>query len=164
MTDPIVERNKETFTLLQQEVIAAGRLELVPKVFSPTFHATRSGLAGLTAIAGRPPYPTEQSDYDQIVPTTAHERFILGYRAMQATLSDQERVVEEVHGEGNVLWARWRIRATHSGELLRRPASGKRVDYVEVGMIRFDDEGRIAEGWFLADEVSLAQQLGITIG
>jgi predicted ester cyclase len=162
--DPIVERNKETFRLLQHEIIAKGRLELVEQVFSPTFHATRAGLAGLTKVAGRPPYPAAGSAYEQIVQSNAQERFITGYRAMTATLADQERIIEELNGEGNVLWARWRIRATHAAELLRVPATGKRVDYIEVGVLRFDDDGRLAEGWFLADEVDLALQLGIAIG
>ncbi|MGW2052042.1 ester cyclase [Streptomyces sp. NPDC001858] len=50
--------------------------------------------------------------------------------------------------------------ATQTGTFLGRPATGRAVTYTEVAFLRFDEVGRIAEGWFLCDEFNLAAQLG----
>jgi predicted ester cyclase len=104
--------------------------------------------------ADLPPYP--QSG-------TVSERFISGWKRMTGLLSDQERTIEAIGGEGDTVWARWRISATHSGAYLGVPPTGKRLHYTEVGFLRFDDDGRISEGWFLCEEVNLARQLGLSL-
>ncbi len=150
----VVERNKATFRLLQEEVIVKGRLELVEKIFSPDFTALRAGTADLMASRNRPPYP--QSG-------TAYERFTSGWKRMTEALSDQRRTIEAIGGEGDTVWARWRISAVHSGEYLGVPPTGERLEYTEVGFLRFDDDGRMVEGWFLCEEVNIARQLGLSL-
>jgi len=150
----VVERNKNTFRRLQQDVIVGGRLELAEEIFAPEFVTLRAGTADLMIAADLPPYPRSG---------TAVERFISGWKRMTGLLSDQERTIEAIGGEGDVVWARWRISATHSGEYLGVPPTGNRLHYTEVGFLRFDREGRIIEGWFLCDEVNLARQLGLTL-
>ncbi|MFI8793722.1 ester cyclase [Streptomyces sp. NPDC055105] len=150
----VVERNKATFRRLQEEVIVKGRVELVEEIFAPDFTTLRAGTADLMISQNRPPYP--QSG-------TAHERFISGRQRMTEALSDQERTIEAIGGEGDTVWARWRISAVHSGEYLGVPPTGKRLEYTEVGFLRFDADGRIAEGWFLCDEVNIARQLGLAL-
>jgi predicted ester cyclase len=155
LTSNIVERNKATFRLLQLEVIAGGRLELLPEVFAPSFRARRAGLSDLMRLAGRAKgHPAGD----------AYEQFTAGYRAMTAMLADQSRVIEELEGSGDTVWARWRIEATHAGPFLGIAPTGRRVSWTEVGFLRFDDAGRITDGWFLADELNLALQLGIPVG
>jgi predicted ester cyclase len=149
-----VERNKATFRRLQEEVIVQGRLELVEEIFSPDFTTLRAGTADLMVVQGLPPYPQTG---------TAHERFINGWKRMTQTLSDQERTIEAIGGEGDVVWARWRISATHSDTYVGVSATGERLHYTEVGFLRFGADGRITEGWFLCDEVNIARQLGLTL-
>jgi predicted ester cyclase len=92
-----------------------------------------------------------------------YESFRSGLAAMNAVLSDQERTIEAIDGAGDAVWAKWHIDATHAGTFLGQPATGKRVGWTEVAVLRFDDDNRIAEGWFLADELNLAKQLGLTL-
>ncbi|MGW0730239.1 ester cyclase [Streptomyces mirabilis] len=146
-----VERNKETFRRLQYEVIVGGRDELIEEIFSPEFTTLRAGLADLAAASGRASYPSAGSVYD---------RFRAGLAGMKLALGDQEREIVELHGTGDLLWARFDIHAAHTGTFLGRPATGKAVTYTEVAFLRFDEDGRIAEGWFLCDEFNLAAQLG----
>lgn len=150
----VVERNKTTFRRLQEEVIVKGRLDLVEEIFAPDFTTLRAGTADLMLSQSLPPYP--QSG-------TAHERFINGWKRMTEALSGQERTIESIGGEGDTVWARWRISAVHSGAYLGVPPTGERLEYTEVGFLRFDSDGRIAEGWFLCDEVNLARQLGLSL-
>jgi predicted ester cyclase len=148
-------RNIATFRRLQQEVIVGGRDDLVEAIFAPTFHSRRVGLADLHRLSGAA--TTSGRDVD------AYARFRVGLRANQAALSDQKRDIEEIHAVDDYLWARWRIEATHTGTFLGRPATGRRVSWTEVGILRFDSEGRIIDGWFQADELNLAIQLGLTL-
>ncbi|MEU9348499.1 ester cyclase [Streptomyces sp. NPDC048278] len=145
-------RNKETFRILQEEVIVRGRLELVDKVFAPDFAATRAGGAGLLSAAGLPTYPQGESSYDN---------FVAGYRGMMEVMTDQVRTIEEMTGEGDRLCARWSVSATHSAPFLGVPATGGRLHFREIGMMRFDSAHRIVEGWFMWDEFAIARQLGL---
>jgi predicted ester cyclase len=155
LTSDDVKRNKDTFRLLQLQVIVGGRLELLPEVFAPSFSASRAGLSDLMRLAGRTEGPPAGDAYEQ---------FAAGYRAMTSVLADQSRVIEELEGAGDTVWARWRVEATHAGPFLGIAPTGRRVSWTEVGFLRFDETGRITDGWFLADELNLALQLGIPVG
>jgi predicted ester cyclase len=150
-----VARNMETFRRLQEDVIVGGRDDLVEQILAPTFRPLRVGLEDLhrltAASAQRPDSPDPYS------------QFRMGLRANQAALSNQQRVINEICAVGDRVWARWRIEATHSGWFLGRRATGRQVSWTEAGMVRFDRDGRIVEGWFQADELNLAHQLGLTL-
>jgi predicted ester cyclase len=53
----------------------------------------------------------------------------------------------------------WRLTGTHRGNFLGIPATGKKIDIYEIGFFRVSD-GRITDGWFMADEAGLLKQLG----
>ena len=55
--------------------------------------------------------------------------------------------------------ARWRARATHLGEYLGVPPSGKEVEFKGISMYR-KEGGRIAESWTVEDELGLMRQIG----
>ncbi|MFE4754969.1 ester cyclase [Streptomyces mirabilis] len=150
----VVARNMETFRRLQFDVIVAGRHDLVEEVLSPDFHAGRAGLADLFVASGLQG-PHGSGD--------ARESFRTGLASMSQALGKQQRTIEELHGVGDRLWARWRISAEHIGPFLGRLPTGRRIQWVEAALLRFDDSGRLAEGWFLCDELNLAQQLGFRL-
>ncbi|WP_368077056.1 ester cyclase [Rhodococcus sp. W8901] len=52
--------------------------------------------------------------------------------------------------------------ATHTGEFLGIPATGRRIEFDEVLIMRVS-AGRITEVWALADELSLLEQLGAVV-
>ncbi|WP_425247822.1 ester cyclase [Streptomyces sp. NEAU-NA10] len=65
---------------------------------------------------------------------------------------------------GRVDLGTWPGRAAlHSGTFAGAPASGKRVEWDEIGVLHFDDEGRITDLWFMCQELSLAEQIGYTM-
>ncbi len=51
------------------------------------------------------------------------------------------------------------LTGTHKGEFLGIPASGKRVEFSSVDIIRIED-GKVAEHWGSSDTMSLMQQIG----
>ena len=51
------------------------------------------------------------------------------------------------------------VRATHTGDFMSMPATGKLVKYTGIAIFRIAN-GKIAEQWQEADVVGLMQQLG----
>jgi hypothetical protein len=81
-----------------------------------------------------------------------------GYRA--DSIPDRVDEITGIIAHGDWVWATWIIRGTHLGELYGIPATGKPIEVTEVGQWRIQD-GRIAEAWFLVDELALVHQLGL---
>ncbi|EFH80788.1 ester cyclase [Ktedonobacter racemifer] len=48
----------------------------------------------------------------------------------------------------------------HTGEFMGVPATGKRISYTEINVLRVVD-GMVVERWGLPDEIHILQQLGI---
>jgi predicted ester cyclase len=57
--------------------------------------------------------------------------------------------------------ARVRATATHGGEFMGVPPTGKQVEVRLIDIMRFDDDGLVREHWGVADMLSLMQQLGV---
>jgi len=73
---------------------------------------------------------------------------------------DFQTTIEELVAEGDRVVARWSWRATHQGELLGVPASGKQVSISGISIYRVVN-GRIFEEWEQRDTLGLLQQLGV---
>ena len=54
----------------------------------------------------------------------------------------------------------WTAYATHSGDLMGIPATGKNVSFNGMSVGRIED-GKVVEEWTLMDMFSLMQQLGM---
>jgi len=81
------------------------------------------------------------------------------YAAFAKALPDVELTAEDVIADGDKVAVRYRIRGTHSDELMGVPATGKRVDVEGQSFFRFED-GRVAERWQSLDAVTLLTQIG----
>jgi hypothetical protein len=102
----------------------------------PGFRPSRFGMAGLAEVSTRPGP---------------------GYTA--ESVPDREDEMLSLIAHGDRVWATWMIRGTHKGWLYGIPATGRRIDVLEMGQWRIED-GLIAEAWFCVDELALARQLG----
>ena len=67
---------------------------------------------------------------------------------------------EEMIAEGDRVALRWSARATHEGELLGIPPTGKDVTLSGIDILRIED-GKIAERWAEDSTLRLLQQLGV---
>ncbi|MBO9521409.1 MAG: ester cyclase [Nocardioidaceae bacterium] len=77
-------------------------------------------------------------------------------------IPDREDEVLGIVAHGDEVWALWVVRGTHAGELLGIPATGRPIEVLEMGRWRIED-GLIADGWFMADELALVRQLGYPV-
>jgi len=72
---------------------------------------------------------------------------------------DVVSTIEDLIAEGNKVVARWRSRATHQGEYMGIPPSGKEVEFTGISVYRIE-AGKIAESWNVEDQLGLMQQIG----
>lgn len=73
----------------------------------------------------------------------------------------QEYAIEDLFADGNKAVARWTLKATHEGNLMGIPATGKKVTISAVTIARFANE-KIEEIWSFWDTLTMLQQLGIS--
>ena len=81
---------------------------------------------------------------------------------LRAAFPDRADVIEEVIAEGDQVGLLFRLTGTHTGNLFGIPPTGRKVDVPEIAILRIAD-GRVTEGWFMADEAGLLKQLGATL-
>ncbi len=73
---------------------------------------------------------------------------------------DVQFTVLDLFAEGDRVGVRWEYIATHTGEFLGLPATGKRVTDTGINIFRIET-GKIAEFWLVQDSLGLLQQLGM---
>jgi steroid delta-isomerase-like uncharacterized protein len=82
---------------------------------------------------------------------------------VSAGITDARMTVEDVIAEGDRVAARLTSSATHTGEFMGMPPSGKRYEIGEIHIFRVAD-GRVAEHWHQADFLGMMRQLGAMPG
>jgi steroid delta-isomerase-like uncharacterized protein len=78
-------------------------------------------------------------------------------------MPDFHTAIEDLIAEGDQVVARIRMTGTHTGNFWGIPATGRRVEFTGVYIIRIAG-GKIVEHWGEEDGVSLLQQLGALPG
>jgi steroid delta-isomerase-like uncharacterized protein len=105
-------------------------------------------------VGHAPPFP-------DIVGLQAAKGFAMGYRQ---AFPDLWTTTEDLIAEGDKVVVRWTTSGTHQGETEAfGPATGNRMEIMGITIQRFED-GKIAEGWTLADTLGQMQQLGMAPG
>lgn len=129
------EQNKALVRRMFEET---DRSEEIPEgLFAPDFTAH---------IVGSPPMNLE-----------AFQQFLAMW---YTSFSDFSHTFEDMVAEGDRVAVRIAARATHTGEFMGIPATGKRISSVHIGIARIVG-GQIAEWWNSPDQLGLMQQLGL---
>ncbi|AYF73436.1 hypothetical protein D7D52_05695 [Nocardia yunnanensis] len=85
-----------------------------------------------------------------------YQTFLLAYFE---ALPDATFTPEEIVAEGDRVWVRISIRGTHSAMLRGVAATGRPVEYTQIGMYTVRD-GKIATARAVFDDVTLLRQIG----
>lgn len=80
--------------------------------------------------------------------------------AFRTAFPDLEITIEEIMAERDKVFDRATWRATHQGELMGIPPTGKQVTVQEMHIGRIAD-GKVVERWFEWDALGMMQQLGV---
>ena len=83
-----------------------------------------------------------------------------GWDVLHAALSDQKVRVESIVAEDNQVIAHFHYNVLHSGTFTGMPATNKRIEWDEIGIFKFNDQGKVQEMWYMIDELRVAQELG----
>ena len=125
--------NKAIARRFFEEVWNQGKVDVVDEVFAPTvvFNGT----------------PVAREAIKQMV------------SSRRTAFPDIRVTVDDQVAEGDKVSTRRTWEATHQGTYRGVPATGKRVKWAQISIVRFAD-GLIVEDWAVADELSILQQIG----
>lgn len=96
------------------------------------------------------------------VPPTRADLFRF-HAAFHTAFPDGKFIVEDMIGEGEKVLIRWTMRGTQTGPWFGVAPTGRTVNFVGMDLWRYS-EGRLAESWFVGDNLTLMKQLGILKG
>jgi len=82
------------------------------------------------------------------------------FTAFTTSFPNGQTIIEDVVAEGNRVVARITFKGTHQGAIQGIPATGKMVNLPGITIFRMDN-GKIAEGWMVNDNLGMMQQLGV---
>jgi steroid delta-isomerase-like uncharacterized protein len=91
-------------------------------------------------------------------PLHGRETWKQGFEMMKRAFPDLEAHVEDVIAAEDRVAVRVNFSATHQGEFLGMPATGRKVNYVSHEFYRVKD-GMVVEEWICSDMASLFRQL-----
>jgi steroid delta-isomerase-like uncharacterized protein len=78
---------------------------------------------------------------------------------VQSGISDERMRIDDIIAEGDRVAVRLTSSATHTGDFMGMPPSGKRYEIGEIHIFRLQD-ARVAEHWHQADFMGMMKQLG----
>ena len=73
--------------------------------------------------------------------------------------ADHQYSVERLVAEGDLVAWHWTFRATHQGEIMGIPATGKQISFGGINIFRIEN-GKIVEDWVYRDTLGMMRQLG----
>jgi steroid delta-isomerase-like uncharacterized protein len=83
--------------------------------------------------------------------------------AFATAFPDGYTIIEDMVAEDDQVVARTVFNGTHKAEMQGIPATGKAISMPGITIFRLDN-GKIAEGWLVNDNLRMMQQLGIIPG
>jgi predicted ester cyclase len=131
-----LDQNRAHFSRFVEEVFHRGNLGSLDELFTPDALIHDPGLELRGPAALRP-----------------------AVRSLLTAFPDLRIVLEDQIAEGNRLAVRYRGEGTHCADWRGIPASGKRISYTGILIVRFAGD-QIAEYWAQPDMLGLLQQLG----
>ena len=81
----------------------------------------------------------------------------------KSALTEQTAQTTDVIASADTIIMKYRMTALHSGTFAGAPPTNKRVHWEEIAVLHFNDEGKCTDGWFMCQELSLAQQIGYNL-
>ncbi|MFQ5794616.1 MAG: ester cyclase [Candidatus Bipolaricaulia bacterium] len=106
-------------------------------------------------------FATDYADYSfdprQAVDREGLREFLAMFRN---AFHDLKYDLHDMIAEGDKVVSRDTVRATHKGEFMGIPPTGKRVEVTAIHILRIAD-GKIVEHWGNTDQLGLMQQLSV---
>lgn len=79
---------------------------------------------------------------------------------LRRAFRDLHALIDDEIAEGMTVVQRLTLTGVHDGPYLETPASGRRVAWPVIDILRADDNGRFTQHWSMWDQLGLLRQLG----
>lgn len=79
---------------------------------------------------------------------------------LRRAFRDLHALIDDEIAEGMTVVQRLTLTGVHDGPYLKTPASGRRVSWPVIDILRAGDDGRFTEHWSMWDQLGLLRQLG----
>jgi predicted ester cyclase len=136
---PPAPDNKTLYLKFVDEVLNGGNFSVAPTYLAPEVK-THNGLPGQDP---------------------GLDGFVAALKSFHGAFPDLHVKVTHAIAEGDQVVGRFEVTGTHRGSFLGMAATGRKVHYEEIAIVRMTD-GRIAEHWSVADALAILQQLGMS--
>jgi steroid delta-isomerase-like uncharacterized protein len=132
------EQNKALIARFVEEIFNKGNIDIVGEIFAPDF-----------------------IEHEQLPPglPNGREGVKMMTTMLRSAFPDFKATIDDVLAEGDKVVIRMTWSGTHKGEFMGIPATGKRVSFGVIDIIRIAN-GKVVEHWGQMDSMSLMQQLG----
>jgi len=133
------DQSRELMRRITAEIWDEGRIELVDELIAEDLvdHIDVPGLD----LVGR-------------------ERYRANVVVMRTAFPDFRNPLEIIVAEEDVAVSYGRMIGTNTGEMMGMPPTGRSIDLLTIGMLRFAD-GQAVERWGVHDSMTMMQQLGL---
>jgi predicted ester cyclase len=91
---------------------------------------------------------------------TGRERYRANALLMRTAFPDFRNPLDLIVAEGDIAVSYGRLVGTNTGQMMGMPPTGKTIDVLAFGMLRFKD-GQAIERWGVHDTMAMTQQLGL---
>lgn len=149
----VAERNKENAIRLLGDAMPNQNYELMAELMTADATIERAGFADI--------YGATNGD----IPPKGNFREWLkaGWEKLSSALTDQTSVVTDIFASESGVMMKFHMTALHTGTFSGAPATGKRVEWDEISLLHFNEEGKITDAWFMCQELNLARQIGYEV-
>ncbi|MFF3850616.1 ester cyclase [Streptomyces sp. NPDC002328] len=150
MNDTTAERNIATAKKLLEDAMPSLDWDLMRSLVTADAPITRAGFADIYEATGTD------------IPQSGNyfEWLESGWKKLSEGLSDKTSKATDVVASGNTVLMKFHMTALHSGTFAGAPATGRRVEWDEITVLHFNDDGKITDMWYMCQELGLAQQIG----
>lgn len=132
------EQSRELMRRITAEIWDEGRLDLIDEYIAEDLidHIDVPGLE----VAGR-------------------ERYRANAQTVRGAFPDFRNPLDLIVADGDIAVSYGRMVGTNTGEMMGMPPTGKKIDVLSFGMLRFKD-GQAIERWGVHDTMVMTTQLG----
>lgn len=148
-----LEQNKQTVIRFLTDALPHNDIEFVRQVVDKEAVTHRAGFAALYAATGDA-IPKKGKFLDWMEQ---------GWAVLHNALSDQKVEIDTIVAEGNKVMVMFHYDVLHNDTFVGVEGTKKRVQWDEVGIFHFNDEGKITDMWYLCEEMRLATEIGLKL-
>ena len=147
------QQNISNAKLLLEDAMQNQNYELMRQFLTPDATINRAGFADLYNLTA------------DSIPQQGNfiEWLKMGWKPLSSALTEQTAQTTDVIASADTVIMKYRMTALHSGTFAGAPPTNKRVHWEEIAVLHFNDEGKCTDGWFMCQELSLAQQIGYNL-